>query len=124
MTLLLDSHAAVWFLGKDARLSANALSAIGSCDEGDVLVSTASVWELEIKRSKAKFTGLRLDETALAAGLVFVDIVTDHARAAAELPPHHADPFDRMIVAQAIALGATLVSSDALLARYGVPVLW
>ena len=94
MTLLLDSHTVVWFLAKDARLSANALSAIGSSAEGEVLISAASVWELEIKRAKAKFTGLRLDEAALAAGLVFVDIGTDHARAAAELPPYHGDPFD------------------------------
>lgn len=122
--LLLDTQTAVWWLTDSPALSERARQVIGSASPAEAIVSVASVWELEIKRARGKFDGLRLDEAAQAAELGLLDITAGHAVRAATLPPLHNDPFDRMILAQAIALGATLVSSDALLPRYGVPVVW
>lgn len=124
MILLLDTQAAVWWLAGSDRVSAGAREVLSAADVDDVRISVASVWELEIKRAKGKFTGPRLDELAPAAGIELLDIAAPHAVAAAALPAHHADPFDRMIVAQADVLGATLVSSDAALPQYGVPLIW
>lgn len=89
------------------------------------MVSVASVWELEIKRALGKVDAPDDLPEALAAGAyVPLAISMEHAVAAARLPPHHRDPFDRMLVAQAIADGLTIVSGDRRIARYEAPVLW
>lgn len=88
-------------------------------------VSAASVWEISIKRSsgKLKTPDNLLDKIAQAR---FVELRMDfkHAVLAGALPPHHRDPFDRMIVAQAQSEGLTVVTCDERIAAYGVPVLW
>jgi PIN domain nuclease of toxin-antitoxin system len=87
--------------------------------------STASIWELAIKQAQQK---LDLPETLLniLAGENFVElsISSTHALIAGSLPPHHSDPFDRMIVAQAQSEGFTIVTRDERIAAYDVPVLW
>lgn len=124
MRLLPDTHAALWLLAGDDRLSRRA-DALLTDASNEVLLSSAVVWEVAIKRSLNKldappgFAGLLLD--AGAAPLV---VSADHAEAVVELPWHHRDPFDRLLVAQAMLEEATLVSSDERLQAYGVPVEW
>ncbi|MGH7911790.1 MAG: type II toxin-antitoxin system VapC family toxin [Candidatus Dormibacteraceae bacterium] len=124
MKLLLDTHAATWFLEADPRLSGNARAAIG--DGGNqVLLSAVVVWEIAIKRALGKLpVDHRYLPLLLDSGVEPLAITLDHARAVEELPLHHRDPFDRLLVAQAKAEDATIVTSDLRIAAYGVPVLW
>ena len=89
-----------------------------------VFVSAATVWEIEIKRALGR---LRAPQEVLElieeSGFERLPITLEHARDAGRLPQLHADPFDRMLVAQARAEGMTLATADHTLARYGVPVL-
>ena len=123
MRLLLDSHTLLWFAAGDPALDADAASAICN-DANEALVSVASVWELEIKRAKGKLevppdVGARLDP----AGFELLDVTLGHVMRAAELPPHHRDPFDRMLIAQAQIEGAVLVTHDEALRAYDVPLM-
>jgi PIN domain nuclease of toxin-antitoxin system len=121
--LLLDAHAIVWWFNDLSRLSASARSAIVDPDN-DVLVSAASIWELAIKRANGKI-GLAGDMAASIeqAGFTGVPITLADGEAAAALPSHHQDPFDRMLIAQAIRLDAFVVTRDPMFARYDVEVL-
>jgi len=87
-------------------------------------MSAASVWELSIKRASGRYAGDDLLAPAEAAGFAILPIDGRHAKLAGELPPIHRDPFDRVIVAQAMIEDRVLVSSDGVLPRYGVPVIW
>lgn len=113
----------MWFAAADRSLAAHVAAAI--CDETNVVaVSVASVWELELKRAKGKLTvprnaGARMN----AAGFELLEVTLAHVVRAAELPAHHRDPFDRMLVAQAQTAELTLVTADAALKRYDVPVM-
>lgn len=123
MIALLDTHALLWALTGDRGLSPDARAAIED-PTNTVLVSAATAWELAIKRSSGK---LRLPGSLLedveATGFGWLPITAADAIAAARLPPHHRDPFDRMLVAQAGRLEAVLVSRDRALSAYGVEVL-
>jgi PIN domain nuclease of toxin-antitoxin system len=122
--LLVDTHALLWWRGDHERLSARALEAIANPD-ASLYFSAASIWEMSIKQSKGKLDipGSLL-ETMEQRGFIEIPVSSHHAMLAAVLPPHHADPFDRMLVAQAQSEGLTLVTRDARLSAYGVPVLW
>ncbi|HEX5043161.1 MAG TPA: type II toxin-antitoxin system VapC family toxin [Candidatus Polarisedimenticolaceae bacterium] len=125
MKLLLDAHAVLWWMADDRRLGADARAGISdACSV--VLVSAATVWEIEIKRrlGRLEMGDADLTEQLVAEGFAELPISSRHARRAAHLPPHHDDPFDRMIVAQALLEGLTCVSRDAALSAYGVPILW
>ena len=119
MILLLDAHVALWALGEPERLPAAILESLAN-PANDVLVSVGSVWEIEIKRALGK---LRTDNDLLAAlaaaQIDVVPITAVDAVTAARLPALHRDPFDRMLVAQADRLDATIVSRDAVFDRYG-----
>jgi PIN domain nuclease of toxin-antitoxin system len=128
VNLLLDTHALLWFLGGDSRLSTSARAAIENL-ENTRLFSVASAWEIAIKTSlgKLRLTGpfhelipvqLRVNSIQL------LPISPDHLNGLLTLPFHHRDPFDRILVSQAIVESATVVSTDATLDRYGVPRLW
>lgn len=123
MKLLLDTHAVLWWQTDDRRLSKPARKAIQTADI--VWVSAASAWEVAIKTALGR---LRLSEpfaiTVASDDLTELPVLFAHAATLATLPPYHADPFDRMLVAQALAEGATLVSKDTALGAYGVPVVW
>jgi len=123
MKLLLDTQAILWWLGADARLSAPARAAIARAGQ-DACVSAASIWEASIKRSSGKLAGPDLLGAVSAAGLPFLRIDEHHAKLAGELPLIHRDPFDRMLVAQALLESLAMVTADAQIARYGVPVVW
>jgi len=129
MRLLLDTHIALWAITDDDRLSAHARALIEDPDN-EVSVSAATLWEIAIKH------GLRRDgpngmpvsaDEALgyfrAAGYVLLDITPAHAVAVGGLPAYHADPFDRLLVAQAMTIPLRLVTGDAKVARYGGMVL-
>lgn len=123
MKLLLDTHAAIWWLGADPRLSAPARDAITRAGK-DAGVSVASVWEASIKRAAGRLQGPDLVGAVTAAGFPFLPIDEQHAKLAGELPLLHRDPFDRMIVAQAMTEQLVIVTRDRDIPRYGVPVVW
>lgn len=121
--LLLDTHIFLWWRGEPARLTSEVRSRIATADI--VFVSAASAWEAGIKVSLGR---LQLPDTmeagVTASGFEKLLITFSHAERAAGLPPHHRDPFDRMLVAQAQAEGLTLVTRDRLLEPYEVEILW
>lgn len=120
MNLLLDTHVVLWALNTPDRLDRHARDAIS--DSGNrVVVSAASAWEISIKRGLGK---LRFDAdlaaVVLATGFEALAIGFEHARTAGELPLHHRDPFDRMLVAQAQLEDLTVVTVDPVFERYEV----
>ena len=121
--LLLDTHALLWALEDDDALGERARGAIVD-PRNDVFVSSVSVWEISIKRSLGK---LKAPEDLLSAieasGLRELPVTFVHADHAGGLPPHHRDPFDRMLVAQAQVEGLTIVTHDSVIAKYGVRTL-
>lgn len=123
MTLLLDTHVVLWWQRDDRRLGADARQAIATADV--VWVSAVSGWEVAIKSALGR---LRLAEPfrVLLAADDFTELpmTLAHADRLHQLPPHHADPFDRMLVAQALTEGATLVTHDRAFAAYGGALLW
>lgn len=121
MNLLLDTHALLWWTGGE-ELSPEAAAAIGD-PENLVCVSAASVWEIGIKQALGKLTVAGDLDTILAEDFEPVPITFDDARRAADLPPHHRDPFDRMLVVQAVARELTLVSRDPRMDPYEVSIL-
>lgn len=123
MRLLLDTHAALWWLAGSAKLGTRARTAIERAGQ-DAIVSSASVWEAAIKRAAGKLESPDLADAAAAAGLAFLAIDEHHGKLAGALPPIHRDPFDRMLVAQAIIERLTIVTADAHIAKYDVDVLW
>jgi PIN domain nuclease of toxin-antitoxin system len=125
--LLLDTHVFLWWLAADRRLSRRLRARIAS-PATEVLVSAASIWEMAIKIAIGKLDmpgtdPARLDALVTACGFRELAITAAHATAVATLPRLHGDPFDRLLVAQARAEGATLVSTDPALRPYGVPIL-
>lgn len=123
MKLLLDSHALLWFAATDPALSPEADAAILD-GANQVLVSVASVWELELKRAKGTLqTPAGIGPHVDRAGFDLLEVKLDHVVRAAELPPHHGDPFDRLLVAQTLSEGAVLVTADDALSAYDVPTM-
>ena len=118
--LLLDTHAFLWWLGNDSQLGPKAREAI-SDERNDVLVSAVTGWEISIKRSVGKLSAPdNLDALLEDEGFLSLPITFYHGEQAGSLPPHHKDPFDRMLVAQALVEKVPLVTRDAALASYGV----
>jgi PIN domain nuclease of toxin-antitoxin system len=122
--LLLDTHALLWSVGDEEHLSPAAHEAL-SAGIVPAYVSVASIWEISIKRASGKLDVPEnlLDMVAMAR-FIELGITFDHATRAGALPPHHRDPFDRMLVAQAQSEGFTLVTQDERMRLYDVPVLW
>ncbi len=123
MILLVDAHALLWWLADDPQLDSAAARSIAD-PANDVLVSAATVWEIEVKRVAGRLrappdlmNGIR------QAGMDTLPITATDAVTAAGLPMHHADPFDRMLVAQAQRLDAFIVSRDRAFHGYDVDVL-
>lgn len=124
MRLLLDTHAALWWLADDDRIGSEAERQL-SDETNRVLLSAAVVWEVAIKRSLGKLEAPPdLAATLVGAGAQPLPITLEHAGAVGALPWHHRDPFDRLLIAQALKEGATLISQDETLDQYGVPRTW
>ena len=123
MKLLLDSHIIVWWLDDSRQLKPAIRAAIGE-PTNQVSFSAASVWELALKIAKGQ---LRLPddyvERLRADGFSDLSVTVRHAVNSTRLPPLHRDPFDRMLIAQALAEGLVLVTHDDIITRYDVPVL-
>jgi PIN domain nuclease of toxin-antitoxin system len=124
LKLVVDTHAALWLLADDRRLSETARRLLAD-DDIPCFLSTASVWEAAIKRSIGKLTVPADFHRQMALrGISSIPVYENHAAAVAELPLHHRDPFDRLLVAQAQLEGMSILSSDPQLRAYDVPVLW
>jgi PIN domain nuclease of toxin-antitoxin system len=122
MRLLLDTHALLWWLA-DEGLQPQAQDAIAD-PANLVAISAATAWEISIKKALGKLAAPDdLEQQVQAGGLVPLPISIGHGIAAGRLPRHHEDPFDRMLIAQALAEGLTIVTRDKRFADYGVPVL-
>jgi len=121
--LLLDTHVFIWWRTDSPRLSDVVRETIGSADT--VFVSAASAWEVAIKASLGK---IRLPESfssgVRASGFEQLFVRFTHAEAVAQLPHHHRDPFDRILVAQAAVEGLALVTHDPKLHEYDVEIVW
>lgn len=124
MIVLLDTHALLWALEDSPRLSPTARAAI--VDRGNqVLVSVASGWEISIKRALGRLdTPDDLEAAIDAAGFTKRRVTFADTRRVGMLPQHHRDPFDRMLVAQAMEDGVPLVTCDPLMVRYQVQLVW
>jgi len=128
MRILLDTHAIVWWATGDERLSRKARVALADPNT-EVFISIASAWEIQIKATLQKLTlhesvdtlyrNLIIDQGFRMIGIELKDIDL-----LSKLPPHHRDPFDRMLVAQALRGDFTLVTKDSIVSSYGAPTLW
>ncbi len=122
MNLLLDTHVVLWWLTDDPTLSDDLKATLDH--EPDVHVSAATLWEVTIKQAIGKISEpADLPERIRDGGFRPLPITFEHAIAAGRLPLIHRDPFDRMLVAQALHEGLTLVTRDPIIARYEVSVL-
>ncbi len=121
MRLLLDSHAYLWWLADDARLTERARAAIRD-SRSIVHVSAATIWELTIKAALGRLDtgGADLTDEIAANGFVELPITARHAAKAGALPRHHDDPFDRMLIAQARSEELVLVTRDDAFGAYEV----
>ena len=128
MSLLLDTHAALWYALEDPQLTAAARHAIEN-EPASVFVSPASYWEIAIKISLGKYQlasafDLFWKRAVDEEGLTVLPIEIRHASQVTVLPYVHRDPFDRMLVAQALTDGLILVSNDSILDGYGIRRIW
>jgi len=121
MRILLDTNILLWVLGDRRRLDPPILGAIES-NENDVLFSAASVWEIAIKAALRRYDlGVRpseLTDAAIGAGFIELPVRSTVAARVADLPPIHRDPFDRLLIAQAVAEPAILYTADRQLLAY------
>ena len=123
MRILLDTHILLWWLADDPLLPGEAAAAIADGDT-DVVVSAATAWEISIKKAVGRLEVPDDLMDALAANeFGTLAITADHAITTGQLPPHHSDPFDRMLIAQAQTEGLTLVSVDSRFSEYDVDLL-
>jgi PIN domain nuclease of toxin-antitoxin system len=123
LKILLDTHVLLWWLAGDTALPGNASDAIADSDS-EVFVSAATAWEIAIKKAAGRLEAPDdLLEALDANDFGTLPITTPHALAAGNLPAHHSDPFDRMLIAQAQLERLTLVSLDRRFSAYEVELL-
>jgi PIN domain nuclease of toxin-antitoxin system len=128
MRALLDTHAFLWWINDDARLS-DRCRAIISSGVNEILFSAVSAWEIAVKAGIGRLTIPGDLETYTLAQVSrnrfeVLSISLSHALRASCLPPHHKDPFDRMLIAQAQVERVTILTGDAQIARYPIRVAW
>lgn len=123
---LLDTHTLLWALFHENSLSANAKKVI--LDDNDIFVSIASLWEIAIKQSIGK---LEISESIETIAQICMDedfyllsITPSHLDYLKKLPQIHGDPFDRLIISQAVIEGLTIVTKDAIIPMYKIKTLW
>ena len=129
MRLLLDTHAFLWWVFADPKLSRRARLAISDDEDNDVLISAASAWEITTKFriGKLPHAGVVANDIAAAVtaeGFGNLPISVRHAQRAGSLAGQHRDPFDRMLMAQALVDNLTVVSNERVFDTYGVKRLW
>lgn len=125
---LLDTHTFLWWITENSRLSANIYSIVGD-GNNELYLSAASGWEIAIKAglgrlqlpaNPAKF----IAEQVLINSIIVLPIQMSHALYVYNLPAHHNDPFDRMLIAQAKLEDLTILTADPLIAKYDVKIIW
>jgi PIN domain nuclease of toxin-antitoxin system len=126
--LLLDSHTFLWDIGDDPALSKRVHDEIDE-PSNDVYVSSASLWEISIKYGIGKLSLPQRPEHYLpaqriAANFELLPVEEAEACLVHSLPPHHRDPFDRLLIAQAICYGLVIATNDPLIQKYSVRTLW
>jgi PIN domain nuclease of toxin-antitoxin system len=126
--LLLDTHTLIWAVDDTSKLSAAADAALRD-PANELLLSAASVWEIAIKIGLGKLVLTLpyrqwMNQVITDLGLTLLPITVEYADVQAGLPTHHRDPFDRLIIAQALTDGLSIVSTDAAFDDYGVTRLW
>lgn len=129
MRLLLDTHAFLWWVFADPKLSRAARTAISDEAQNSVFVSAASAWEITTKYRIGKLSGARVvaedvSGVITAEGFNPLAVSVLHAERAGGLAGDHRDPFDRMLIAQAISEDLSLVSNERVFEAYGVKRLW
>ena len=123
MNLLLDTHILLWWLDDNASLPVNAREAIADTDNL-IILSAAVIWEIRIKQGIGKLEiAPNFYNVVKEQGFEMLAITPDHAYAVGDLPEHHRDPFDRILIAQALLEGFTIVTHDAIFNKYPIPVL-
>ncbi len=128
MRLLLDTHTLLWSADDPSKLSPAAATALAD-PANDLLLSAATVWELAVKVGSGKLTQSMpyrtwVDTAVADLHLTLLPITVDYAERLVTLPPHHKDPFDRLMVAQALVAGIPIVGVDAAFDAYGVTRIW
>lgn len=129
MKLLLDTHTFIWWDNDKARLSKRVLSLCEDSENNSLFVSHATIWELQIKVQLGRLT-LRtkldklVEEQRELNDLRLLEITMTDIFHLNQLPHHHGDPFDRMLIAQADRRGLTILSKDRMFSQYAVPVIW
>ena len=128
MRLLLDTHAFIWYTTDSSRLTATGRSLIDN-GENDILLSTASVWEMAIKHSIGRLTFsmpfMEFIKQQIAVNRIdIVEITFDHIEVVASLPLHHRDPFDRLIIPQSMVQQIPILSVDAIFDAYAIARVW
>jgi PIN domain nuclease of toxin-antitoxin system len=122
VSLLLDTHVALWGLAADPALDDDLLDRLRH--DPDIFLSPVTVWEITIKQTAGKLGGpANLPELVRDMGFRELPVTHTHAVVAGRLPMHHRDPFDRMLIAQATVEGLTLVTRDAVIRLYDVETL-
>jgi PIN domain nuclease of toxin-antitoxin system len=119
--ILLDTHILLWSLDAPEKLPENTRALIAS-PASEVFFSAASIWEIAIKTALGKlnfpYSPFEIAEAARKTGFFELSVACDHAAGVAKLPMHHNDPFDRLLISQALALPARLITADTTLPAY------
>jgi PIN domain nuclease of toxin-antitoxin system len=128
MRLIVDGHSLIWAVDDPSRLTSTAATALRD-PANELLLSAATIWEMAIKVGLGKLTlslpyRQWMDRAVADLGLAVLPITVEYADVQATLPLHHRDPFDRLIIAQALMESVMIVSADAGLDQYGVTRLW
>ena len=128
MILLLDTHALIWFFSGDSNLSEEAKEAFLNT-ENKLFFSKASLWEITIKISLGKLVLAErwlsiLENEMESNGIQWLGIEIAHCKVLADLPFHHRDPFDRLLISQAISESMSIVSIDRQFSRYPLDIIW
>lgn len=121
---LLDTHVLLWWLGEPKKLSEKVLKIISE-EKIEIFLSAASLWEIETKREIGKLkVPKNLAEEIKDQAILELEISGSHVKRLAALPKHHKDPFDRMIIAQALEEDLVIISSDPAIHKYSAQVIW
>lgn len=128
MKLLLDTHALIWFISGDNQLSEQAKEAFLN-QNNKLFFSKASLWEMTIKISLGKLVLAEhwlnaIKKEMLSNGIQWLEIEIDHCKTLAGLPFHHRDPFDRLLISQAISESMCIISIDSQFSRYPLKIIW
>ncbi len=128
MKLLIDTHVFLWLRNSPDKIPNNVLQLYQNCSQ-DVFLSMASIWEMQIKNQLGKLDldlplGELVEQQCLENGLQILNIEANHIYALQNLPFHHNDPFDRLIISQAQIESLKLVSADIMFENYDVDLIW